>query len=309
MDFINKNGEHLFFILATLLGLLILASSILSQKIDKEKNILRKMVQEKVEEKGFINDLVQATSFLKNYEEKNRLKYSIIEDKFPIRKITKMSMVSALVVFIFGLSIQNVAVTVAGIPFGFHAPLVLIDMIAKNKRNKVQEQLGTAIKFFTSEFTTSRSVVVAMQRVLDRLPQPIRHEFERLTREFNSGQSVDKALSNFALRINNKYAFIFSRLLISYFNKGTEFGEHLIQLAEDIMDEQLSMSEGRTEIAMVRTTNLIMNAAVFISILIIFFIMPAKSQVFKSTAQGQMLITVAVSLSVASLTLGLKMED
>lgn len=308
MELILKYGESLFFTLIIISGFLLLFIAILWTRVDKERNILKKYTNNRYSSKGFFDELIEHTPFFMKYEETNRIKYAIVEDRFPVRKITKMSIISSLVIFIFGLGIQNIIVTLFGTYMGFYTPLVFIDMAAKNKRYKVQDQLGTAIKFFTSEFTTSRSVVVAMQRIIGKLPDPIRFEFERLTREFNSGGMPEQALSNFALRVNNKYAYIFARLLTSYFNKGTDFGPHLVQLTEDIMDEQLNMSEGKAELAMVRVTNLIMNAAVFISILVIFFIKPDMSSAFKETVSGQTLITAAIGLSVASLTAGMKME-
>lgn len=309
MAFIEQYGEALFFSLTILSGFILLFMSILWTRIDKEKNILKKMTGRKYNaKKGVVDELIHSTPFLQRYEDKNKLKYAIIEDKYPARRITKFSLLTSVIVFVFGLGIRNIIVTIAGTYFGFFIPLIFVDMAAKSKRGKVQDQLGTAIKFFTSEFTTSRSVVVAMQRIIGKLPNPIRYEFERLTREFNSGGSPEQALANFALRVNNKYAYIFSRLLTAYFNKGTEFGPHLVQLTEDIMDEQLSMSEGKAELAMVRVTNMILNGAVFISIFIIFFIVPDRSVTFRESVSGQILVTVAVALSVASLTIGLKLE-
>lgn len=309
MKIFEQYGDSIFFTLVIIMGFILLFIAILWTRVDKEHNVLRKYINHKYSKKGFIDELIETTTVFKNYEEENTLKYAIVEDKMPARKITKLSLLSAVIVFLFGLGIKNIVVTIFGTYFGFFTPLVYVDMIAKSKRHKVQDQLGTAIKFFTSEFTTSRSVIVAMQRVIGKLPEPIRFEFERLTREFNTGQMPEQALANFARRVNNKYAYIFSRLLISYFNKGTDFGPHLVQLTEDIMDEQLSMSEGKAELAMVRVTNMIMNSAVFLSILVIFFIVPERSEHFRTTFTGQVLMTVSVALSVASLTLGLKLED
>lgn len=309
INLIKDHLDHAFFLGVMLMGVILIVMAMISIKVERERNVIRKYIKGSYKEKGVLDRFLDENKHIQEREEINTVKYAILNEKYTPRQITKIKLFGALMGFLFSVLIRNVIMIPIMTAIAYNLPDLFFNSQSYKKRNKLQAQLGLAIRFFVSEYTTSRSVVVSLQNIIPKLPEPIRHEFERLTREFNSGIVPKEALENFAIRINNKFGYIFTRLLISYFDQGTEFGPHLIRLGEDITEDELSMSEGRTELAMVKTTNYIMNAAVFISLIAIFLVVPERGNEFQSTVQGQMLLAVSVGLSIISVALGLKMGE
>lgn len=305
---IYKYEDSLPFILILLAGIVLILISVLQIKGEKRKNILSQYIKKEKLSDNFLDNILNKSEKIAAFEEKNEKKLSIISDKITARGFTKITLYSVGFGLLFSLIIRNVIAIPIIIGICYYLPEVYLDMIIKNKRMKIEEQLGIAIKFFTTEYTTNRSVVVAIQNILPKLPYPIKKEFEILVRELNSGETPKACFENFSKRLDNKFAYVFSRLLISYFHDGTDFAGHLVRLSEDITDEQIQHKESRTELAMVRSTNVILNAVVILSIVVMFLVFPSRSLYFKSTAQGQMLMTGVIINSFISLILGIRLE-
>lgn len=296
------------FIFAIATGIILILIARVSSVADKERNILKDLVSGKKARKNLLDDLLNDSKFIHNLEEKNKMKLALVNDDFDIRKFTKIILLTTLIGIIFSLFIMNFIAMPFIIFISFYMPQLYLNLVATNKRNKIESQLGIAIKFFTSEFSTTKQVVVSLQNILPKLPKPIRGEFEKLSRELNSSGTPRQTLSNFASRMNNKYAYIFAKLLTSYYESGTEFSQHLIRLTSDITDNELTQQEGKAEVAMVRTTNLLLNGTVLVSVIVMFVFIPEKSVYFKDSIGGQALMAVAIINAFLSVILGLKLE-
>lgn len=293
-----------------LAGVSLIFLSIYKIKYGREKSILKKYIKKRdTNRDSFLDDWLDSKNFIIKFEEKNNKKFGLIDEKISPRKITKVTMFSMLMGLIFSIIIRNIIALPIVITISFYLPQLYLDMVVKNKKIKIEQQLGICIKFFTSEFTTCKSVVVSFQNISNKLPNPIRGEIERLIREMNSGYLAVECLNGFAKRMDNRFAYIFSNLLISYFNKGTDIGEHLVRISNEITDAQGLHKENKTELAMVRATNLILNGVVFISIILMFLLFPKYSQSFRNTASGQTLVTLVIFNSFISIILGLKLEN
>ena len=297
------------FLLVFLTGILLLIISIIEIKNEKKKSVLKKYIKNTRKSDNFFDNWLDSQEFITKLEEKNEIKFALLSNIITPRRLTKLTIYSISGGILFSLLLQNILALPLSLGICYYIPTLYLDLLVKNKKGKIEGQLGVAIKFFTTEFTTTKSVIVALQNIIPKLPSPIKNEFERLAREINSGTPPKECLLNFSKRLDNKFAYVFSKLLISYFNDGTEFGEHLVRLSQDISTAQIQHKEIRSELSMVRTTNFILNGVVLFSILIIFVLIPNKSIYFKSSTTGQSLMTLVIFNSFISMYLGFRLEN
>lgn len=305
----GKYMDNLPFLLIFLIGVLLLIISIIEIQNEKKKSVLKKYIKTTRNSDNFFDNWLNSQEFIIKWEERNEQKFALLSNIITPRKLTKLTIYSITFGVLFSLLLQNILILPLSLGICYYIPTLYLDLLVKNKKGKIEGQLGVAIKFFTTEFTTTRSVIVALQNIIPKLPYPIKTEFEKLTRELNSGTSPKDSLLNFSKRLDNKFSYVFSKLLISYFNDGTEFGEHLVRLSQDISTAQIQHKEIRSELSMVRTTNFILNGVVLFSILIIFVLFPSKSIYFKSSTTGQSLMTLVIFNSFISMYLGFRLEN
>lgn len=290
-------------------GILLLVLATIIRTKEKEKTILKKYINKEISKETYFKKVLNSSKIISNFEKNVEKKYAIaLTSDFTPRKVTKLMFLAVLVGFLFMWVIGNVIVFPLILAICYFIPLLYLDLVVKSKKNKIESQLGVAINFFITEFTTTKSVSISIQNIIPKLSNPIKNEFEKLLRELNSGVLPKESFQNFAKRVDNKFALIFADLLTSYFDKGTDFCSHLLGIAEDISDSQIQRKEGQTENAMMRTTNFILNGVLFVTIFVIFLFLPRFSECFKDTIRGQFLMAVVVLSSFLSIVLGFKMK-
>lgn len=308
----NINEEYLNlipFFLFILSGISLVFISIFSIKNEKRKNVLGNYIKKSKLTDNFLDNWLNSKEFIESFEKENEKRFFLLNEYITPRFFTKLTLYSILGGVIFSVLIRNIIALPVAICIGYYLPQLYMDLLINNKKNKMEEQLGVAIKFFTTEFTTCRSVIISMQNVIPKLNNPIKGEFEKLARELNSGAYPKECLTNFGRRLDNKFSYVFSKLLIAYFNDGTDFGAQLVRLSEDIAEAQLQHKESRTELSMVRTTNLILNAIVFITVVVMFVFFPDYSYYFRATARGQFFMSLVIINSFVSILLGFKLSS
>ena len=302
------NSNLVPFICLFTVGISLFIIAALLIKNEKTKNVLNRYIKREKRKENFIDKWLNSKEFIEKFEKKNEKNLYLVQDKMTPRGFTKILIYTISGGLLFSILIRNIIVVPIIILICFYFPHLYISLIVTKKRKKIEEQFGTAIKFFNTEFITNKSIIIAVQNIIPKLQNPIKGEFEKLARELNSGFSPETALINFSKRLDNKFAYIFCNLLMSYFKNGTSFDKYLLALTEDIDEDILQQKEGKTELSMVRATNLLLNSVVLVSILVLFIFIPNRAEVFKNTAQGQTLMAIVILISFLSLYLGFKLE-
>ena len=276
--------------------------------IRKKKKSILYLYTKKRKTHSLLDECLDKISFINKTEEKNAQKYKIINDKITPRQITKMLLLLLLFGVFLSILAQNMLLLPVMILIAIFLPQSILSLIAKNRKDKIRNQLKIAIGFLKSELISGYSIIISLQNIIPKLPMPIKSEFQLLTREINSGVTPSKALGNFAKRIDDKFAYVFSDLLSKNYEDGTDFSNALTDVSNDIAFEELEKESVKTDIITVRITNIILNGVFFISILVAFILVPKYSLCFKNTLFGQILLVVAVLNSFLSICLGLKLE-
>ena len=298
-----------FVIFLCITGLLLVILSIMMTIKERKKTIIDKYIKGEKIKTSFLDRLFDDSKYISSFEEKISNKYAIVFDKIVPRTITKIIVLIMAIGIVFVLITKNIILLPIMVLIAYELPLLYLNVISKSKKNKIEEQLGISIKFLITEYTTTKSLVIAIQNIIPKLKNPIKKEYERLLRSINSGIDVKNALEDFSKRMNNKYARILACLINSFYEKGTEFTEQLMSISNDITDAQNEAKEGKAELTTVRWVNIIVNTVVFLTILIIFLFVPKFAICFQNTIRGQIFLVVAVMNSFISIILGLRLEN
>lgn len=276
--------------------------------IRKKKKSILFLYTKKRKTHSILDECLDKISLITKKEEKNAQKYKIISDKITPRQITKMLLLLLLFGVFLSILAQNILLLPVMVLIAMFLPQSILTLITNNRKDKIRNQLKVAIGFLKSELISGYSIIISLQNIIPKLPIPIKTEFQLLTREINSGISPSKALNNFAKRIDDKFAYVFSDLLAKNYEDGTDFSNALTDVSNDIAFEELEKESVKADIITVRMTNIILNVVFFISILVAFILAPKYSLCFKNTLFGQILLVVAVLNSFLSICLGLKLE-
>lgn len=298
-----------FVIFLCITGLLLVILSIMMTIKERKKTIIDKYIKGEKIKTSFLDRLFDDSKYISSFEDKISNKYAIVFDKIVPRTITKIIVLIMTIGIVFVLITKNIILLPIMVLIAYELPLLYLNVISKSKKNKIEEQLGISIKFLITEYTTTKSLVIAIQNIIPKLKNPIKKEYERLLRSINSGIDVKNALEDFSKRMNNKYARILACLINSFYEKGTEFTEQLMSISNDITDAQNEAKEGKAELTTVRWVNIIVNTVVFLTILIIFLFVPKFAVCFQNTIRGQIFLVVAVMNSFISIILGLRLEN
>lgn len=298
-----------FVVFLCITGLLLVILSIMMTIKERKKTIIDKYIKGEKIKISFLDRLFDDSKYISSFEEKISNKYAIVFDKIVPRTITKITIFIMIIGIVFVLITKNIILLPIMVLIAYELPLLYLNVISKSKKNKIEEQLGISIKFLITEYTTTKSLVIAIQNIIPKLKNPIKKEYERLLRSINSGIDVKNALEDFSKRMNNKYARILACLINSFYEKGTEFTEQLMSISNDITDAQNEAKEGKAELTTVRWVNIIVNTVVFLTILIIFLFVPKFAICFQNTIRGQIFLVVAVMNSFISIILGLRLEN
>lgn len=266
----------------------------------RSNNLLNKSM--KIKKKGLIDNVLDKAKFITDLEKANELKLELVGAKFSPREFTKILF---SLTFLIGLSLSLVIGNIVFAPLlmiiTYFIPVMILDLSTKKKKLKMEEQLGVAIRFFNTEYITTKSIPTSISNIIPKLSNPIKGEFEKLLRELLTGKTED-AFNNFAKRLDNKFSYVFAKLIISQSSRGAGFGEYLISVSEDIMEEQTFYKENISELTMTRTVNVILNVVLLVSVFLVSIIPGMKS--YFITSQGQFILVFAMITSFLSIILG-----
>lgn len=300
--------EILFYLFLILIGVNCVAMSLVFHFVSDSNSLLEKYLGEN-NNMNKIDKILNKIGFVNTFENYCSTKFYILNYKITARTITKITISSIFIGLLFALVIKNIIVIPFIIMVGIISPQLYFSILKTKEKNKIEEQLGHAIRFFRTEYTTTNNVPIALQNIIPKLQDPLKSHFEKLSQEINYGINPKTALIEFKNNVQNKFATIFANLLITHFEKGTDFGDKIISISTRINSTQLRYKENRSELATMRITNYILNGALFTSIIIIYFFAPEWGLVYKNTVEGQMLMTLFILNGFSSIILGFKISD
>lgn len=303
------NALTIVYIFLFILGILIFIYGALKEKERKQQTILKKLVGKRMTSSSLLDNLIDHIPNIAQLENKLDSKINILDKEMSPRKIIKKIILGMTLAIIFAIYINNIVAAIPLMAIGYFIPLIMLDIKVKKKRSLLEEQLCNAIKLFVTEFTTNASVYVALNNISDAVKNPLKGELERLLRKINSGEPRSECFMDFAKRLNNKWAYIFAKLVIDYIENGTDFTDNLIHISNSITEEKIQYKESSAELTLLKSTNLLINAAIPLVYFINKIMNPDQARIFVETGTGKLIMIFVIIGSFISLLLGLKIEN
>lgn len=309
LDFLSS-PYNISLIVFILLGVLMIAYSLVGRSIERRKSIIAGRGATKKEKKiGFLDSLLDKSEFIRKHEEEFSRKVAVLDIEYDARRYTKLKLFSGLAGVALSIYLRNPYIVIPLVVIGMSVPTALIEVRIKKRVALFNDQILEAFQLFITEYTTIRSVQKTIVEISSKLKNPLRKEFERLGRKLNSGEPIEECFLEFAERTQNKWTLIFAQMMITYFRNGGDFTEQLLNITKNITNEKILTETNTTELSSMRTINVIMNALVPVAYVMNRFINPEDAKVFVETRIGRLIMFGVVIACSISLYLGKKITE
>lgn len=300
---------NITYIVFLLLGVLLIAYSLVGRSIERRKTIISRRGANKTQTIRFLDQWLGKNEFIKKQEEKFSKQVAVLDMEYDARKYTKLKILSALIGIAISAYLRNFFVAIPLALIGISVPTAFIEMKIKKRVSLFNDQILEAFQIFLTEYTTTRSVHKTIVDICPKLKNPLRKEFERLGRKLNSGEPIEECFIEFAERTQNKWTLIFAQMMITYFRNGGDFTEQLLNITKSITNEKILDETNSTELSSMRLINIAMNALVPIAYISNKFINPQDAKVFVETGIGKTIMFCVVIACSISLYIGKKITD
>lgn len=306
LKFFSNPISFTYFIFVVL-GILLLIYGFISNAAAKKTNVLTNRNKSDV---FLIDKLLNKIKFVLKKEEGIDKKLDILRiEKCTARKITKLQIMSGFIGILISITLKNFMTVIPLVIICGNIPTTFLNMKLNRRLKEYNEQILESFQLFVSEYTTTKSVPISIQNICPKIKAPLKYEYERLSREINSGASVQKCFEDFQERTQNKWTLIFSKLILNYYEKGGSFVSHLMNITKSITMERIMKTQNHTELFSIRIVNIFLNLLIPICYISNKFINPQEAKVFANTPTGRTIMFCVVIGSFISLYFGHKLSE
>lgn len=238
-------------------------------------------------------------SFLERVKPGNRIKELYFLFDMFIRKspkvmgfrITVPYILAAVCLSVLGVTfgitwLHNLTAAAFLLVFGIAFPQLIMLQRVANRQEKIMEQLGTAVRIFTAEYSDTPHTLRAIGRSAQRLPEPIGTIFRHAEQEYLAGEDPYKIINRMANNIGSDYGRMFGHLLETSIHD--EAVKPLFsQLAVRITGQQEAFRKNRQEITKDRISIGVLNGAMIPTFLIVNKLIPESQKFFTQSGFGK----------------------
>lgn len=290
-------------------GILMVVYGVLSENIERRKNILHKINSKLDIYKGALDQVLDSIDFIVKKERELDKRMAVLDVKYTARTLTKLKLLGVLIAVLISIHLHNFLAFFPLLLICISLPENYVEAKINNKLKLFDDQVLEAFQIFITDYTTTKSVQKTLNNICPKLKYPLRREFELLARKLNAGMNVEECFLSFAERTQNKWIMIFSQLMITYFRNGGDFTPHLLNITHNITSERILKEQNNTELSLLRTLNILMNALIPIAYISNYYINPQNASVFITTTGGRIVIFIVLMASLLSLYLGKKITE
>lgn len=173
-------------------------------------------------------------------------------------------------------------------------------MIARN--NKIMEQLGIAVRIFTSEYRDTPHPVRALEITSKKIPKPLGTVLQDTVRDFSSSKSIDETLLGLSKKLNTPYGRMFAQLLRQSFDDNA-VTNLFTKLSARLSSRQDLVQENNKQ----TTANRMLISALNIAVIPVFLgvtkVFPESYTFFTQDIAGRLIIILALSSAVGAVLL------
>ncbi len=206
---------------------------------------------------------------------------------------------------VLGLAIGFGAFIATGIPImgllglalGFFAYWSYLEDRRDKRRIAYQEALAEVVDILQEAFAATNALHMALEVVAEHAPEPVRKDFQEITRRLHLGEDVAEVLQDVA---KNRREMMLDRLveaLVAHVEEGGELGTILRALATAVRGMARVRREVSASQAKIRWEARVVCVAPFIFMGILRFTAPTLQRPFYGTIWGQLSVLVVVALT------------
>jgi len=207
-------------------------------------------------------------------------------------------LVTVLPSLLFALFGLDVIICLALALIGLSIPPVLIKRAKSKKMSLFDSQLSDAISIMSNSLRSGFSLQQSMKSIAREMPDPISKEFSRTLREIQLGVSMENALGNLVLRIQNTdLELIVSAVLIQR-QVGGNLAEILESISNTIKERLKIKKDVRVLTSSARMSGMIVGLLPVFLLCVLMLINPNYMKIFFTTQAGIFMLVVSVVLEI-----------
>jgi tight adherence protein B len=178
-------------------------------------------------------------------------------------------------------------------------------LVLNNRRNKLDrllmDQLPEALDFLSRILRAGHSLSTGLQMMAEELPEPLANEFRRCYDAHSLGQSMEEALKDTAIRVDNSdFGFFVTAILIQR-QTGGDLSEVLDNISDMIRQRIRLQQHVKAKTAEGRFTGYVLVAFPVVMFFTMYYLHPAYPETLLHTSTGAWLLGIAASMLVAGM--------
>ena len=186
-------------------------------------------------------------------------------------------------------------------------------LFLENKKQKykkeIDKQILEIIRLFRSSVSSGENIVQAIDSISEQIKEPLASEFKEVSDKIKLGISLDEALKDSVLKIQNEqYKFFMDSLRLSY-STGIKISE-LLSKIEVMVAQKLSLTTKVDVLtSQVRFSGMVISIIPFLIVFLIYLVEPETVSVLFTSLFGNVILLVCVIMILSGSFIMKKIAD
>lgn len=227
-------------------------------------------------------------------EERGKRAHNTLEEMYIWVNDNKLILTFGLTPIVLGVALYvvfyNPLLIIGGFAFGFIFPMMLINMLDKERKKKFYTQLPDAVTTLSQSLKAGLSFLQAVEVVAAELPVPISQEFSLLVKENKMGVPLKESFRRLNKKMESEDLEMITTAIMISFETGSNLTEIFNHLNENIREKNRVMDQLVTLTTQVRLQAKVLSALPIVFGFIIIKINPDFFDQMLSAEIGRFLL-------------------
>ncbi len=186
-------------------------------------------------------------------------------------------------------------------------------LFLENKKQKykkeIDKQILEIIRLFRSSVSSGENIVQAIDSISEQIKEPLASEFKEVSDKIKLGISLDEALKDSVLKVQNEqYKFFMDSLRLSY-STGIKISD-LLSKIEVMVAQKLSLTTKVDVLtSQVRFSGMVISIIPFLIVFLIYLVEPETVSVLFTSLFGNVILLVCVIMILSGSFIMKKIAD
>ncbi len=171
-------------------------------------------------------------------------------------------------------------------------------IISENKKQKykreIDRQILEIIRLFRNSVISGESITQTIDSISEQIKEPLSLEFKEISNKIKLGISLDEALKDSAVKIQNEqYKFFMDSIRISY-STGIKISDILSKIEQSISQKLSLANKVDVLTSQVRFSGMIISVIPFFIVFLVYFVEPEMISILFSSVLGNVILLICV---------------